>query len=96
MHLRTGGGPYVLDRTRPFGHRGRLSLKSIASVAVAQHLSQGTMLGYIGRGDLEEYWIFDVSPPGADALCATWFEQLQDPAFPVREYTESAGVNATP
>ncbi|MEM1448929.1 MAG: PIG-L family deacetylase [Planctomycetota bacterium] len=93
--LRDGAGPYVIDRTRPIGHRGRLSLKSIANVAIAQHLSQGTMLGFIGRGDLEEYWIFDVSPADAADRCEAWFARLQDPAFPEREYGESAGVGAS-
>jgi LmbE family N-acetylglucosaminyl deacetylase len=93
--LRPGAGPYVLDRNRPFGHRDRLSLKSIANVAIAQHLSQGTMLGFIGRGDLEEYWVFDLSPPDAEERCERWFARLQDPAFPERTYEASAGTNAS-
>ncbi|MEM9380264.1 MAG: PIG-L family deacetylase [Planctomycetota bacterium] len=93
--LRADAGPFVIDRNRPFGHRGRLTLKAIASVAIAQHLSQGTMLALIGRGDLEEYWVFDVSPDHAEERCAAWFERLQDPAFPERAYGESAGVGAS-
>lgn len=87
--------PFTIDRNEPFGHRDRLTLKAIASVAIAQHLSQGTMLGYIGTGDLEEYWLFDLSPPSAAARAAGWFAQLQDPSFPQREYSASAGTNAS-
>ncbi|MEM6674197.1 MAG: PIG-L family deacetylase [Planctomycetota bacterium] len=93
--LRPGTGPFVIDRTRPFGHRDRLTLRSIADVAIAQHLSQGTMLGLIGRGDLEEYWMFEVSPADAAARCSAWFDTLQDPRFPTRAYDDSAGINAS-
>ena len=93
--LRPTPAPFTIDRNAPFGHRDRLTLKAIASVAIAQHLSQGTMLGYIGAGDVEEYWLFDVSPPLAAARCADWFVRLQDPAFPERTYGASAGTNAS-
>lgn len=93
--IRTTPAPFTIDRNEPFGHRDRLNLKAIASVAIAQHLSQGTMLGYIGAGDVEEYWLFDVSPPLAAARAADWFVQLQDPSFPEREYRSSAGTNAS-
>ncbi len=93
--IRTTPAPFTIDRNEPFGHRDRLTLKAIASVAIAQHLSQGTMLGYIGAGDVEEYWLFDLSPPLAAARTADWFVQLQDPSFPEREYTSSAGTNAS-
>ena len=93
--LRGTPAPFTIDRNAPFGHRDRLTLKAIASVAIAQHLSQGTMLGYIGAGDVEEYWLYDLSPPLAAARTADWFVQLQDPSFPEREYTSSAGTNAS-
>lgn len=94
--LRPGASPFVVDRTRGFGHRDRLTLKAIASVAVAQHLSQGTMLGYIGRGDLEEYWILDASPPDAEERCRAFFASLErQPSFVPRDYDASAGTNAS-
>jgi len=93
--LRAEAGPFTVDRTAGFGHAGRMNLKSIAAVAVAQHLSQGTMLGYIGRGDLEEYWIFEVSPDDAAARCERFFGALREgPRFPERTYGASAGANA--
>ncbi len=93
--LRPGAAPFVIDRTRGFGHRDRLTLKAVASVAVAQHVSQGTMLGYIGRGDLEEYWILDASPPDASSRAEAFFRALEElPALPVRRYDASAGTNA--
>lgn len=95
VKLRAGVGPWSLDRNRPFGHRDRLTLKSMASVAVAQHLSQGTMLSYIGTGDIEEYWMFDVSPVGAAARAERWFTSLEDLGLPERSYDTSAGTNAT-
>lgn len=94
--LRPGAGAFVVDRTRGFGHRNRLTLKAVASVAVAQHVSQGTMLGFIGRGDLEEYWILDASPPDAAARCAAFFASLErQPDLPVRDYDATAGTNAS-
>ncbi len=94
--LRTGSRPYVVDRTRGFGHQGKINLKAIASVAVAQHLSQGTMLGYIGRGDIEEYWVLDASAAEADLRCELLFRLLDKmPELPIRQYGESAGTNAT-
>ena len=93
--LEPGVPPFTVDRARGWGHRGRVTLKAIASVAVAQHLSQGTMLGFIGRGDLEEYWIFAVSPPGAEERCRAFFGDLNEgPRFPERSYDETAGTNA--
>ena len=93
--LRPGAAPYSLDRTRGFGHRDRLTLKAVASVAVAQHLSQGTMLGYIGRGDIEEYWILDASPPDAAMRAAAFFAALERlPDLPDRTYDSTAGTNA--
>ena len=93
--LRPGAAPYSLDRTRGFGHSDRLTLKAVASVAVAQHLSQGTMLGYIGRGDIEEYWLLDASPPDAAMRAAAFFTALDRlPKFPDRTYDSTAGTNA--
>lgn len=93
--LRPGASAFTLDRTRGFGHRDRLNLKAVAAVAVAQHLSQGTMLGYVGRGDLEEYWILDASPPDAVERCRSFFEGLaREPRLPERVYDEGAGTNA--
>ncbi|MEL6712450.1 MAG: hypothetical protein AAFP86_01670, partial [Planctomycetota bacterium] len=84
-------GPFVVDRTRPFGHADKMNLKSICAVAVAQHLSQGTMLNYIGRGDLEEYWVFRVSPDDAAERCADFFERLEaGPRFAERDYAPTA------
>lgn len=93
--LRPGSVPYMVDRTRGFGHNNKISLKAIASVAVAQHLSQGTMLGYIGRGDLEEYWILDASTSQAELRCELLFRLMSKmPDLPQREYGPSAGTNA--
>ncbi|MEE2940723.1 MAG: PIG-L family deacetylase [Planctomycetota bacterium] len=93
--LRPGATPLVVDRNRGFGHRDRLTLKAVASVAIAQHLSQGTMLGFIGRGDLEEYWILDASPPDAAARATAFFASLARlPDLPLRSYDASAGTNA--
>ena len=66
----------------------------MASVAVAQHLSQGTMLGYIGRGDIEEYWLLDASPGRRDARSAFFAALERLPDLPDRTYDSTAGTNA--
>lgn len=94
--LEPGAPPFTVDRARGHGHRDRVTLKAIAAVAVAQHLSQGTMLGFIGRGDLEEYWIFAVSPPDAVERCRAFFDELRaGPLFSERSYGDTAGTNAS-
>lgn len=92
--LRTSAPPFTIDRTKGYGHKGNVTLKSIAGVAVAQHLSQGTMLNYVGQGDVEEYWILDASPSDAQERCAALFSELNEgPLFPDRQYESSAGTN---
>jgi len=88
------GGPFVFDRTQPFGHRGRLNYQILVNLLIAQHRSQGTMQLAMNRGQLERFYLFASNPEDAGERAAALFESLKGPQFPVREYGESAGTNA--
>lgn len=60
----TDGKPFVsFDRTQKFGFNNRLDYKTIVNWLIAEHKSQGTMPAAMNRGDLEQFWFFDVNSP---------------------------------
>ena len=85
----------VFDRTQTFGHRERLDYRIVVNWAIAEHKSQGTMQLLMNRGDEETYLLFEGNDSDAEERARALFEELQENPFPTREYSSSAGTNAT-
>jgi len=83
--VRADAGPYVFDRTQPFGFNDRLNLKIIANWAIAEHKSQGTMQLGMNRSDLERYFVYDLNPPDAPERAAALFQRLEQARFPSKK-----------
>lgn len=92
--LREGAPPLVFDRTQKFGHKARLDYRIIVNWLIAEHKSQGTMQLAMNRGERERFFLFDVSPPGAEAKARAYFDALHRPQFPTRAYSSADGVGA--
>ncbi|MEZ6015961.1 MAG: PIG-L family deacetylase [Planctomycetota bacterium] len=90
---RVAGGPFLFDRTQPFGYRDRLDYTVVVNAAIARHVTQGSMLRLIGQGTREEYWLLGEPREGGVATCEAWFARLAERQYPSREYAESAGIN---
>lgn len=86
---RPNAQPYEFDRTQKFGFDGRLNYKIVVNWAIAAHKSQGTMQLGIGRSDIEEYWLYDVNAPQADARARAFFERLRAPQFETKTYVNT-------
>lgn len=57
--LSAGDAPFVLDRTRKFGHENKLDLRILVNWVIAAHKSQGSMQLYVNQGALEQFWCFE-------------------------------------
>lgn len=90
----TDDGPFVFDRTQTFGHRNQLDYRVLVNSLIAAHRSQGTMQLAMNRGLREHYFPFAVGSPDVVGRAARWFDALEAPQFPAREYGPSAGTNA--
>ena len=53
--------PLEFDRTQTFGHDDRLNYQIIGNWVIAEHKSQGTMQLLMGRGEVEQYWFFEMN-----------------------------------
>jgi LmbE family N-acetylglucosaminyl deacetylase len=56
--LMEGQPPLLFDRTQTFGNENRLNYKIIGNWVIAEHKSQGTMQLLMGRGNVEQYWLY--------------------------------------
>ncbi|MCE2504082.1 MAG: PIG-L family deacetylase [Chlorobi bacterium] len=76
---------FQFDRTTKFGYKDRLDYKIIVNWLIAEHKSQGTMQLAMNRGDLEEFWWFDMNDREKfeetrelfRRLAETFFEELE-------------------
>jgi LmbE family N-acetylglucosaminyl deacetylase len=88
----SGDGPaFTFDRTQSFGFRHALNYKVIVNWVIAAHKSQGSMQLYMNRGDLENYWLFALNTPAAQAKAKALFDQLAVNTYP--ELTYAGEVN---
>jgi len=88
-------GPLLFDRTQKFGYRDALDYRIVANWAIAEHKSQGTMQLLVNQGEHEHYFVFEASPPDAEARARSLFTALAAPQYPARSYGDSAGVGPT-
>ncbi len=77
--IRTDLPPFTFDRTTPVDQGGRLDYKIIVNWLIAEHKSQGTMQLLMNRGDLENFWLFDLEVPNAEQRTRSLFERLHAP-----------------
>lgn len=78
--------PFQFDRTSKFGYRDALDYKIIVNWLIAEHKSQGTMQLLMNRGDIENFWYFDINDPGKKEQTRELFENLKVNNFKRKEY----------
>ena len=77
---------FHFDRTTKFGYKHRLDYKIIVNWLIAEHKSQGTMQLAMNRGDLEEFWWFDINDDQKFEETEELFRQLAEPFFEELQY----------
>ncbi len=77
---------YSFDRDQSFGFHHALNYKIIVDWDIAEHKSQGTMQLAMDKGDLEEFYYFDVNPPGGRAKAKALFDKLAINYYPELTY----------
>jgi LmbE family N-acetylglucosaminyl deacetylase len=88
----SGNGPaFTFDRTQSLGFRHGLNYKVIVNWVIATHKSQGSIQLYMNRGDLENYWLFSLNTPSAQANAKALFDRLAVNSYP--ELTYAGEVN---
>ncbi|HJP63573.1 MAG TPA: PIG-L family deacetylase [Mucilaginibacter sp.] len=67
---------FTVDRTVSFGYGNKTNYKIVANWELAAHKSQGATEMTMNDGDLEEFWLFSLNPPGSENIAAKLFERL--------------------
>ncbi|MBL8006330.1 MAG: PIG-L family deacetylase [Ignavibacteria bacterium] len=78
--------PFQFDRTQKFGYKDALDYKIIVNWVIAEHKSQGTMQMLTNRGDIENYWYFDINPKSGLEKTRKLFDELKINYYPQKEY----------
>lgn len=81
-----GAPTYSFDMNQSFGFHHALNYKVIVNWEIAEHKSQGTMQLGMSRGDLEEYYYFDINPPDGRAKTKALFDRLAVNDYPELTY----------
>jgi LmbE family N-acetylglucosaminyl deacetylase len=76
--LMEGESPMLFDRRQRFGHEKRLNYKIIGNWVIAEHKSQGTMQMYMGRGNVEQYWLYAINRGDQIAKARQFFEAVNE------------------
>ena len=84
--ISSGLPSFEFDRTAKFGFRNRMDYKIIVNWLIAEHKSQGTMQLAMNRGDLEEFWWFDMNDKEKSDETRELFRRLAEPFFEELEY----------
>ncbi len=79
---------FQVDKTTPFGFKGRLNYKIIANWVIAEHKSQGVMQLYMNGGDLEQYYYFNINDQNKIGTTQALFNELQKVPFIEKKYEE--------
>ncbi|RMF54085.1 MAG: PIG-L family deacetylase [Bacteroidetes bacterium] len=80
--IRQDRPPFTFDRTRTFGPRNRLTYQIIVNWVIAEHKSQGTMQLLMNRGEVEQFWLYALNAPDAEARAQALFEHLTTATLP--------------
>lgn len=68
---------YTFDKTQKFGFKNALNYKIVVNWEIAEHKSQGSMQTYMGRGDYENFWYFDMNGESGKKKTEMLFEELK-------------------
>jgi LmbE family N-acetylglucosaminyl deacetylase len=79
---------FQIDKTTPFGFKGRLNYKIIVNWIIAEHKSQGVMQLYMNGGDLEQYYYFKINNPDKMKPTQEFFDALQRVPYKEKSYDE--------
>jgi N-acetylglucosamine malate deacetylase 2 len=63
--IRKDAGPFVFDRSTPFGYNDRLNYNIVVNWLIAEHKSQGTMQLYMRNEGIERFWVFEMNDSSA-------------------------------
>mgnify|MGYP002381291170 CR=1 FL=1 len=74
--ISSGKPTFMVDRTARFGFNDKLNYKIVVNWEIAEHKSQGTMQTFMGLGDVENFWLFDLNAAGAKQKAEPFFEAL--------------------
>ncbi len=72
---------FSFDRNESFGFKNALNYKIIVNWEIAEHKSQGSMQTYMGRGDFENFWYFDMNPSGGKDKAEKLFRELKEKKY---------------
>lgn len=75
--VKAGRYSFSTDRSVKFGFRNALTYRIVVNWLIAEHKSQGSMQTYMGRGDLENFWYFDINSPARKAEAEALFKRLR-------------------
>jgi len=84
--ISSGKPSFFFDRTSKFGYHDALDYKVIVNWLIAEHKSQGSMQTGMNRGDVENFWYYDINDPAKMKSTAELFERLKVNTFKTREY----------
>ena len=76
--VKSGKWEYSVDRTSSFGFKNALNYKIIVNWEIAEHKSQGSMQTYMGKGDFEHFWNFDLNDTLRQKKSAEFFRELNN------------------
>ena len=71
----------TIDRNVSFGFKKQLNYKIIVNWEIAEHKSQGSMQTFMGKGDFENFWYFDMNGVEGREKTKKLFDRL-DKSFP--------------
>ena len=86
--INTSAPVFQIDKTTPFGFKGKLNYKIIANWVIAEHKSQGVMQLYMNGGDLEQFYFFNSNDPKKIGATQALFDELQKVPFKEKKYDE--------
>lgn len=76
--IRKDAGPFLFDRRQTFGHDDRLNYKIIGNWVIAEHKSQGTMQLLMGRGNVEQYWLYEINSEESVSRTRAFFKAVNE------------------
>lgn len=76
--ISNGTPSFMLDRNSSFGFKNALNYKIIVNWEIAEHKSQGAMQTYMGKGDYENFWYFDINDKSMVEKTSLLFKRLSE------------------
>ncbi|MCY7363377.1 MAG: PIG-L family deacetylase [Ignavibacteria bacterium] len=78
--------PFEFDKTQKFSYKDVLDYKIIVNWLIAEHKSQGTMQLGMNRGDIENYWYFDINRRSGIQKTQELFDKLKINYYVKKDY----------